>query len=437
MQSMKGFIGAVKKHTDVVPRPLLVISTAVALSLLGDQMLYAVLPAVHEAVGVPVTSIGLLLSANRLVRLVTNSLAGYVIERFGRHWPFVLALVLGGLTTIAYGVMHGVRAFLIARLFWGTAWSFIRIEGLSTVLDVASEETRGQYMGFFQAISRLGSAVAMLAGGILADVMGFRATFVLFGVLTCLAALLAHAEMTHRRTSGTVRATRRVPLSSPSSQQEHAAVSRDKITRPGTVWKARWCMAVASLGTFSTFLVIGGLVSATLGYMLRTRFGPTPAMGSLTIGIASLTGLLLSSRGFLDLCFAPLAGYLADRRGRHQMIVCALPIAILTVGALALLPTLPVVMGVILVMFAAGTTLNVTFNAVAGDIAPPGKRSTFLSLFVTCQDLGAAAGPLLGYWVGPTFGLVGLYLCGAVILLLATVLYLVTFTRSTAQLSSA
>ena len=43
-------------------------------------MLYAVLPAVHEAVGVPVTAVGLL-SANRLIRLLTNSLAGYVIER--------------------------------------------------------------------------------------------------------------------------------------------------------------------------------------------------------------------------------------------------------------------------------------------------------------------------------------------------------------------
>ena len=86
---------------------------AVALSLLGDQMLYAVLPAVHEAVGVPVTAVGLLLSANRLIRLLTNSLAGYVIERFGRHWPFVLALLLGGITTVAYGVVYGVWAFLV------------------------------------------------------------------------------------------------------------------------------------------------------------------------------------------------------------------------------------------------------------------------------------------------------------------------------------
>jgi MFS family permease len=117
---MKSLLRGVKKRSAVVPRPLLVISSAVALSLLGDQMLYAVLPAVHEAVGVPVTAVGLLLSANRLIRLLTNSLAGYVIERFGRHWPFVLALLLGGITTVAYGVVYGVWAFLVARLLpWG------------------------------------------------------------------------------------------------------------------------------------------------------------------------------------------------------------------------------------------------------------------------------------------------------------------------------
>lgn len=46
-----------------MPAALLTISIAVAISLLGDQMLYVVLPVVHETVGVPVVSVGLLLLA--------------------------------------------------------------------------------------------------------------------------------------------------------------------------------------------------------------------------------------------------------------------------------------------------------------------------------------------------------------------------------------
>lgn len=426
MPHLRGLAGAIGLASTIVPRALLIVSVAVALSLLGDQMLYAVLPIVHDAVGVPVTAIGLLLSANRLVRLVTNSLAGYAVERFGRHVPFVLALLLGGLTTIAYGVLHGVWLFLIARLLWGTAWSFIRLEGLSTVLDVAADETRGRYMGLFQAISRLGSAVALLVGGILSDLIGFRTTFTLFGGLTCLAAVLAHREMHQRRGDGSIRAVFPTDTAPASARRPPAAARRDqRLTQ--TPRAMQWRMIVASFGTFSTFLVIGGLASATLGYMLRVRFGSTPNIGSLSIGIASLTGFLLSTRGFLDLGFAPLVGHLSDRCGRHQTIFCALPVALMMMAALALLPPLSVVMGIIVVLFVAGTALNVAFNAVAGDIVPPQQRIVFLSLFVTCQDLGAAVGPLLGYWIGPAFGLVWLYVCGMVILLVASVFYGLTF----------
>jgi hypothetical protein len=48
-------------------------------------------------------------------------------------------------------------------------------------------------------------------------------------------------------------------------------------------------------------------------------------------------------------------------------------------------------------------------------------------LFVTFQDLGAALGPLLGYWIGPAFGLVWLYLSGALLLIITLLFYMMTF----------
>jgi MFS family permease len=156
-------------------------------------------------------------------------------------------------------------------------------------------------------------------------------------------------------------------------------------------------------------------------------------LGAVPIGIASLTGIILSTRGFLDLGFAPVAGYLADRWGRQRMIAAAMSVTLVMVVALALPSPLPLVIGILLAVSITGVTLNVAFNAVAADIAPPGKRSMFLSLFVTCQDLGAATGPLLGYWIGPMFGVSWLYLSGALIIFLANLLYVVTFTRATTR----
>jgi len=51
----------------------------------------------------------------------------------------------------------------------------------------------------------------------------------------------------------------------------------------------------------------------------------------------------------------------------------------------------------------------------------------FLSLFVTFQDLGAALGPLLSYWIAPRFGLVWMYGLGASLLAVSSLLYLIVF----------
>ena len=58
------------------------ISTVVALSLLGDAMLYVVLPARPEDFNILIWQIGILLGANRFIRLITNELAGRVVDHF-------------------------------------------------------------------------------------------------------------------------------------------------------------------------------------------------------------------------------------------------------------------------------------------------------------------------------------------------------------------
>jgi MFS family permease len=85
------------KH--IVPRPVALVSAAVALSLLGDSLLYAVLPSQAEVIGVPIELVGILLSVNRFIRLLSNSWAGSVCDRLGYARPFTAALLLGAATT--------------------------------------------------------------------------------------------------------------------------------------------------------------------------------------------------------------------------------------------------------------------------------------------------------------------------------------------------
>jgi MFS family permease len=189
------------------PPSLWMVSSAIGLSLLGDSMLYAVLPVIHREINIPVEAVGVLLSANRFVRLVSNVAAGSIVIRYGRRIPFLAALIMAAAVTTSYGLVTGVWGFLAARLLWGISWSFIRMEGMSTVLDLASPALgtaalRGTYMGIYQSLARLGGAAGMLVGSTLSDIVGYSSAFVLLGCLTCVAPVLAFAEYTLRSSRG-------------------------------------------------------------------------------------------------------------------------------------------------------------------------------------------------------------------------------------------
>ena len=91
-----------------IPLPVIAVALAVGATLLGDSMLYAVMPSRPEAWALSVPAVGILLSVNRLVRLVTNSVAAWIIERFGQRVPFVAALLLAVAGHALLRLGHGV-----------------------------------------------------------------------------------------------------------------------------------------------------------------------------------------------------------------------------------------------------------------------------------------------------------------------------------------
>ena len=163
-----------------IPLPVVAVALAVAATLLGDSMLYAVMPSQPEAWSLSVPAVGLLLSANRLVRLVTNSVAAVAFERFGARAPFTFALVLSVGVTLAYGWSTAFVVLLGARMLWGTSWSMLRLGGFWTVLDEATDDNRGLLMGAYNAIVRMGSVGGALIGATLTDAMGHRPTLTIF-----------------------------------------------------------------------------------------------------------------------------------------------------------------------------------------------------------------------------------------------------------------
>ena len=109
------------------------VGAVIGLSILGDSLMYSLLPLEAAALGISLPLVGILLSANRLVRLLSNSWASALFAKLGPRKPFWAATVLGLIATTLYGVGWGFTVFLAARLLWGIAWSALRQGGYEAV----------------------------------------------------------------------------------------------------------------------------------------------------------------------------------------------------------------------------------------------------------------------------------------------------------------
>ena len=388
-----------------VPLPVIAVALAVGSTLLGDSMLYAVMPSQPEAWALSVPAVGILLSANRLVRLVTNSVVAVIFERFGQRIPFVAALVLSVVVTLVYGWTTAFVVLLLARMGWGLCWSALRLGGFWTVLSEATDNNRGLLMGSYQAIVRMGSVGGVLAGAALTDIFDHRLTLTLFAALMA-ATAIAWILSGRGATSGRQLTQRR------AGSGDLRAVLGDRR------------LLATCCGILITGLVFSGLVTASLGFYLSAHFGQQMVILGAVLGVTTATGLLLGSQW---LPLSPLLGHLSDRLGRIPLISGGFAAGAAGLFALAYAQSVWPILVAVLAAFVASTALTVTLHSTAGDLAPPERRNAVVSTYATFLDLGSALGPLIALSFASLTALRGLYVGAAVLLLAAALLFWLTF----------
>ena len=340
------------------------VGIATAFSLLGDQVLYSVLPVYFHELGLLPIQVGLILSVNRWVRLITNHFAHHMVQRFRSDVLFVGALLLGSLTTALYIFASLFSLLLAARLLWGLAWSFIRHIGVLEIMQDVPDNISGRTMGFYNGISRLGSVVGLFGGALLVDLFGFSNAILSIALVSLLA----------------------IPIGVKARLPSRPMFIRTAMPTSKTMGK----LGLYPVIGFALGVVGPGLVMASLGAVLLDRLGTTTA----TISAATLTGTVLAVRYVLDSLAAPWLGGLSDRFGIRSTVVGFMAIggAALILAASANNIFLVVVLTIL--FFAMGTALQA---GVTGAVSQLG--SGHFRYYITAMDFGAACGPLLGWWL--------------------------------------
>ncbi len=378
------------------PTPLRLVTTTslvIALCILGDSLMYSILPLEAGNLGIGLPLVGVLLSANRLIRLISNGWASTLFERWGARLPFIAVTILGLISTVLYGVGWGFAVFLGARMLWGIAWSGLRQGGYQAIWH-GGQATKGRLTGLLWGIVRLGSAAAVLGGGLLYDRYGYGVTI---GAVMALTALALPVALRIQWPSGLQQGTQSAPsIPQPQKNQFQWQIWRELLQTP----LVRWL-----LGAGAIQLYLSGVVVSTTSIYLAERLQASENSLLFGLGVATITGLLQGVRWLSDITIGPTIGRISDHIGQARMAISLSLIGFLAIIGLATLTNLLAVLCLFL-YFLCDSGINVTLSAAASGVALHSRRPHHLiGAYTTAGDLGSALGPLLAFSVGRYFGL--------------------------------
>ena len=371
----------------------------VSASNLGDSLLYVALPLVYTSFGLSLVHVGILLSANRLIRFISNTFAGYIYGRKPLKWILFASIIAAFFINLSYGYIGGFLPFLLMRLCWGITWSFLRLGGYLSVVSFSNELNRGKYMGVYQSISSIGFLSGGLIGGVLLDTWGYASANLLLAFGTFLVIPIAFS-LTDKR------------LDSNQPEQEHRFDLRTLIGNSD--------LFRLGVGVMFTRLFLGSLISSTLSlYLIEVLGAEGATILGWDIGIASLTGFLLSFRIFTKFLLGPVVGMLSDKFGGQRTMVILFFSGAASLMVLAFSKSLGLITLAVILSFLSDAGLGVVVASQVSDMVNTDNANSqyTLSAFTNWIDIGSALGPLVIYSLISKVSFNSIFVCASLVLL--------------------
>jgi len=352
----------------------------IGLGLLGDTLIYAVLPLYHAEWGISLAMVGVLLSLNRWTRLLANSAVAVIGEHLGARKLMIAAAIGSAVSTTCYGLDGGEALQIAARILWGISFAALNLGSLAYA--VADRANAGKRVGASRGMIGVIQASCFVGGALLVLQIGPRNVFLVLGALTVLAlgaALMLpplHSEPTDRRGF--------------------------RLPKPHRL--EIWGFLLGFSGD--------GVFLLTLAFLLRdsvTSVAPIVA-----------TSLVLSLRCLVEATGGPLGGWMGDRFGARPVAVATGTVLVL--GYFLIAGHLDVVGSVVIVLTRG--LYNTLIPVMVMQRVTGGYLSSQAS-YSTWRDFGAALGPLTAPFLflnvpqGWLFGALGLLMAGGVMFCLA------------------
>lgn len=319
------------------------------LCLPSDVLLYLLLPMYASDFGVTLVEAGVLLAANRLVRIIGY---GWVVRFYARHGDRAacsLAAFAAAVCALGNATLGGFAALLVLRLVWGLCFATFNLS--TQTLATAEAQGAARRAGRSRATLAIGPMLALPLGALMAQAYGPRAVF----YVLCISALC-----------GLWRAR-----ALPCGGHDIAARSGRRLRLPDSI--ATW--------SFIEGVTLDGLFIFGLSLYAQVHMGESGVL---------VAGVLMAVRYLSEMLFSPFGGRLADRFGALRMLVV---LSLATSLALLVFASHWLFIGAFFVLVLRALQLPLVMTLVA--LRNPHARIQALASNAAWRDIGAGLGPML------------------------------------------
>ena len=381
-----------------VRRVSLAVIAGVFFGGIATGVAFPTLPLLGDLLGISAVVLGLILSANRIARLLMNAPAGTIIDSVGSRRPMVTGLFVQGLAPFGYlaglhvpsgtaltvpwlgAVSNAAVVFLLARSMWGIGSAFVFIGAFATVTHVTDRSNRGRWLGYMRGGQSLGFPTGLVVGGLVSDLLSVDAAFLLAGVLAGIAGIIGYLVLPDVQPD-TDRRTRLRDI--------HRIVAGEPRVLP------------IGIGNMTIRFVFGGVLLATIA-----KYAESTGVSVGTLEAAGISGLVLGIGVIFSSATTVTAGQLSD--GLDNRAVLLLPTFGGMAAGLLVLAAVPTLAGLLLgaALIGSGTGgAGPVLMATLGDVTPGDEVGRMGGVYNIMGDIGLSLGPLLAVpmvdgWLG-------------------------------------
>lgn len=372
----------------------------------GFQMTTVGIPVYMAQLGASAQIVGLAATLLTVTATLMRIFAGPTLDRFGRTGLLLGGIAIMACSIFAYAVFPIVGVIMGLRLIQGIGWGAGSTASSTIAADIIPKRRFAEGMGYFAMTNALSSAIAPAVSIELAQgAGGVYMVYVATGI-TCLALILAIAEVAlNRRKNSDV--TQQTAPTEPDKKpdQQPAMPSTDQGANQGRGYSPA-SNVFAQASRFDKVFERRALVPGLLMLLVNVGFGCITtfiALHAVEQGVENVTPYFVVY-AIVTLLSRPLIGKLIDRYGYR---VPAILSTLCSAGTLALIGASNsiVMFGLagVLAGLGIGTAMS-TFQAMAVASVEPWRRGVATSTFMTAFDLGIGIGQFSGGFIAGALG---------------------------------